>query len=119
MATVFLGAFTVDDEIILVAHAKLREVWSENILHHALECRRRITQSHGHDQELKGAKRCSNCSFVYVLWPVECLPEALEKVDTGDDLGTSELVKQVAVSWQGIAVLNSDGVKLAVVKHEA
>ena len=28
MATVFFGAFTVDDEIILVAHAKLREVWS-------------------------------------------------------------------------------------------
>jgi len=107
-----------DQDVIEEDEDAVMQERPEDVVHDCLERGQGISQPERHDQELvepimRLKRRLGNVSGEH---PDLVVPRA--EVQLGEEAGSEQLVEELIHHWDGVGVLNGDGVQGAVVDTE-
>lgn len=108
-----------DQDIIQVDKDEGVEVGAEDVVHEALEGGGGVGEAKRHDGELIVAIAGAEGGLGDVFGGHTNLVVAVAEVNLGEDGGPMEAVKELVNPWEGVTVLDGDGVEGAVVHTKA
>ena len=119
MSLVFIRILREDEDVVDVHPYKDPQVVSKDIIHDALEGRRRITEAKGHNNPLEGAKLCVEGGFLDIFVLDWDLLETTNNVDLREYSETPQCTQNGLDRWQRILISYSSCIQRSVVDAHA